>query len=509
MSLGRSRAMSLIGLDGIPVDIEADIASGLPRFAVVGLPDRSLAEAVDRVRSAIVNSGLVMPSQRVTVNLSPASLPKAGTAFDLGIAVATLIASGQIPHHDPGTCVHIGELALDGRLRPTRGILPAVLGAKSAGITTVVVPVGNAIEAGLVEGIRVVALASLRDVAIWHGAALEAVDVAAVSGVYEQRAEPDTGDLSDVVGNRPAVEALIVAAAGGHHLSMVGPPGAGKTMLASRLAGILPDLTPSQAVEVACVQSVSGSQAVSELPHRPPFEAPHHTVTTTALVGGGSGVIRPGAIARAAHGVLFLDEAPEFSSSTLDALRQPLETGRITIHRAALTATFPAQFLFVLASNPCPCGLYGVKGAKCECPPMSRRRYAAKLSGPLRDRIDIHLAIPRVTRMVVDDQTSLVTSEEARVRVAHARAISAERWRRVGQRLNSLIPGSMLRSHPYRLPAEATAPLDNALSRSLITARGYDRTLRLAWTLSDLDGGSMPTRDHVGRALVLRRGTFE
>ena len=508
MSVGRTKAISLIGLEGSPVDIEADIASGLPRFVVVGLPDRSLTEATDRVRSAIVNSGLAMPSQRVTVNLSPAGLPKAGTGFDLGIAIASLVAAGQVPAVSAAECVHIGELALDGRLRPIRGILPAVMGAARAGATTVVVPRGNATEASLVEGIRVVACASLRDVAIWHGASLEVVDVSALIAPPEIAPELIGGDLSDVVGHRDSIEALIVAAAGGHHLSMIGPPGAGKTMLATRLAGILPDLSPSQAIEVACVRSISGSQAVDALPSRPPFEAPHHTATTTSLVGGGTGVIRPGAIARAAHGVLFLDEAPEFSVATLDSLRQPLESGTITIHRASMTAHFPARFQLVLAANPCPCGMFGVRGAECSCPSLNRRRYLAKISGPLRDRIDIHVSVPRVTRMRVADLESTMTSELARRTVAEARQCARARWQSRGFELNSSVPGSVLRGPGFRLPKSVTASLDGALQKMSITARGYDRSLRLAWTLADLEGTTSPTLDHVGRALLLRRGTY-
>lgn len=508
MSIGRTKAIALIGLEGIPVDIEADVASGLPRFAVVGLPDRSLSEATDRVRSAIVNSGLSMPSQRVTVNLSPAGIPKTGTAFDLSIAIAALVASGQVPPDSAAMSVHIGELALDGRLRPARGILPAVLGAQRSGATTVVVPAANQAEAQLVEGMSVIALASLRDVAVWHGAKLEPISVEAIGADFESSPEHSDGDLSDVVGHRDSVESLIVAAAGGHHVSMIGPPGAGKTMLASRLVGILPDLSSEEAIEVACVRSVSGMHSVGSLPSRPPLESPHHTATTTALVGGGSGVIRPGAIARAAHGVLFLDEAPEFSVSTLDALRQPLESGTITIHRAAMTASFPARFQLVLAANPCPCGMFGVRDAECTCASLHRRRYLAKISGPLRDRIDIHLAVPRVTRMVERVGDAGMTSAEARQRVCLARASARERWAPHGFHLNCQVEGSILRSPAFRLAPAVTSPLDQALKRMTITARGYDRTLRLAWTLADLEGATSPTLDHVGRALLLRRGTY-
>jgi magnesium chelatase family protein len=435
-------------------------------------------------------------------------LPKTGTGFDLGIAIAALAATSQIPRESAAECVHIGELALDGRLRPTRGVLPAVLGALRGGASTVIVPTANESEARLVDGLHVVALPSLRDVAIWHGARLEHVDVQAMHSSCESLHEIESGDLSDVIGHSGAIESLVVAAAGAHHLSMIGPPGAGKTMLASRLAGILPDLTASEAVEVACVQSVSGAHPVEVLPTRPPLEAPHHTATTTSLIGGGSGVIRPGAIARAAYGVLFLDEAPEFSASTLDALRQPLESGVITIHRAAMTARFPARFQLVLAANPCPCGMFGVRGAECVCPSLNRRRYLAKISGPLRDRIDIHLALPRVTRMVANSDQPQLSSAEARLKVAQARACAAARWLKQGFTVNSAVSGNTLRGSAFRLSTQTTRPLDDALSRMSITARGYDRTLRLAWTLADLEGATSPTLDHVGRALLLRRGTY-
>lgn len=515
MSVGQTRGIALIGLAGITVEIQADIASGLPRFAIVGLPDRSLAESTDRVRSAIVNSGLSMPSQRVTVNLSPAGLPKAGAGFDLGVAIAALAASAQISRESAQSCVHIGELALDGRLRPTQGILPAVLGARQAGASAVIVPSSNRDEAALVDGIRVVGLATLRDVAIWHGAKLEPIEseVALESqgalGLSGKVAGADVeGDISDVVGNREAVDALIVAAAGGHHFSMIGPPGAGKTMLATRLVGLLPDLDPEQSLDVACVRSLVGHGPMTSLPMRPPFEAPHHTATTTSLVGGGSGVIKPGSIARATHGVLFLDETPEFSASTLDALRQPLETGSITIHRAQMTASFPARFQLVLAANPCPCGLFGVADAECVCPSLARRRYLARLSGPLRDRIDIHLAVARVTNMISTRDDNTLTTAQARHVVDQARRAATQRWEGTGIRINAHVPGGVLRSAAFRLPSAVSAPLDKAIARTSITARGYDRALRLAWTLSDLDGATSPRLDHVGRALLLRRGTF-
>lgn len=506
MTIGRTSAVALVGLEGLIVDIEADVASGLPRFAVVGLPDRSLSEATDRVRSAIVNSGLQMSNQRVTVNLSPAGLPKTGTGFDLAIAMSALAATAQVPVESVAGAIHIGELALDGRLRPTVGVLPAVLGAARAGARIVIVPAANQIEAGLVPDVKIIGLSSLREVAIWHGANLSPVEVQPIVSDSAVDESETTTDLSDVVGNAEAIEALITAAAGGHHLSMLGPPGAGKTMLAVRLAGILPDLSTSQALDVACVRSLSGAHSVAALPVRPPFEAPHHTATTTALVGGGSSVIRPGAIARAVHGVLFLDEAPEFAPTALDSLRQPLENGEISIHRATVTARFPARFLLVLASNPCPCGKYGLKDMECTCPPAARRRYFARLSGPLRDRVDINVTVDRLTRMRAGSAHEPVTTALARHRVTNARARALERWAGFGYQTNAEVPGVVLRGPRFSLPTDVTLNLDRALARNSISARGYDRVLRLAWTLSDLDETTTPTLDHVGRALLLRRG---
>jgi magnesium chelatase family protein len=506
VTIGRTTAVALIGLEGAVVDVEADIAAGLPRFAVVGLPDRSLMEATDRVRAAIVNSQLQMPTQRVTVNLSPAALPKAGSGFDLSIAMAALAATGQVPPESVSRAAHIGELALDGRLRPTRGVLPAVVGAARAGIKTILVPQGNLPEAQLVPGIQAVGVSSLRNAAIWHGADLSVVDVPSITASQPAPDLVEDADLADVVGNRDAVSALIACAAGGHHLFMLGPPGAGKTMLASRLRGILPDLSEEASLEVACVNSVVGGAAVEVLPHRPPFEAPHHTATTTSLVGGGSGVIRPGAIAKAAHGVLFLDEAPEFSASTLDALRQPLENGSITIHRSSMTATFPARFLLVLAANPCPCGNYGLKAADCTCPPFSRRRYLARLSGPLLDRVDVHLTVDRISHLSEEGYTSSMTTAQARARVSEAREIARERWRSCGFAVNAAVPGRVLRGTHFHLGSAVLRPLDRALGQGAVTMRGYDRTLRLAWTLADLDQAGSPSIDHIGRALLLRRG---
>jgi len=506
MGVGRAHSVALLGLDGAPVEIEADTASGLPAFVLVGLPDAALGEAKARVRSAIGNSGFDFPSGRVTVNLSPASLPKTGAAFDLGIAMALLAAEGRVDPPSVTGVVHLGEVGLDGRLRPGRGVLPMVLAAERAGFDTVLVPAGNADEAALVPGVRVVAVASLRDAAIWHGAELDPIEVEPLVPAAAAEARAEVGDLAEVVGNRDAVEAVQVAAAGGHHMFLLGPPGAGKTMIASRLPGILPDLDERAAIEVSSIRSLAGLPVGRSLATRPPLEAPHHSASPAAIVGGGSGVIRPGAAARAAHGILFLDEAPEFAPSALDCLRQPLESGVITISRAAATARFPARFQLVLAANPCPCGNAGVRDAECTCTPFARRRYLGRLSGPLLDRVDIQLDVPRVTaaQLRVAADAPVTTTAAARERVMAARARAAHRLADHPWRLNAHAPGAWLRREGAPAPG-STAALDRALERGALTMRGYDRVLRIAWTLADLDGVDRPGLDQIGRALYLRK----
>ncbi len=511
MAIGRTRSVSLVGMHGAIVEIEADIAHNLPAFVLIGLPDAALGEAKDRVRAAAVNSGLDFPTRKITVNLSPAALPKHGSGFDLGIALAVLAASGSIAAESIDRVVHIGELGLDGRLRPINGVLPAVIAAKQAGFDQVMVPTGNAVEAGLVPDVRIISVSSLREAAIWHGSTLPPIPVEPIDRVVDRTAGPDHAsselDLADVIGNRDAIEALTVAAAGGHHVFLLGPPGAGKTMLAARLPGLLPDLTAEQALTVSSVRSLSGLPVGAHLATRPPFEAPHHNSSAAALIGGGSGTIRPGAAARAAHGVLFLDEAPEFPSAVLDALRQPLESGVISIHRANAVAQFPGTFHLVMAANPCPCGQYGSSDTDCTCSPFTRRRYLARISGPLLDRIDIQLRVHRITaaQLRVSRETHPITTAATRERVMAARARTRARLAGTPWSLNGHVPGSWLRAPQNRLTHTVTATIDRALERGGITMRGYDRVLRLSWTLADLDEEATPTADHVGRALYLRK----
>jgi magnesium chelatase family protein len=507
MPIGRTSAVALLGLAGSLVEVEADISSNLPSFVLIGLPDAALGEARDRVRSAATNSGCALPNRKLTVNLSPAALPKHGSGFDLAIAMAALAAAGTIGAESVERVVHLGELGLDGRLRPISGILPSVLAASRAGAATIMVPTGNSDEASLVPGIRVVGVASLRDAAIWHGGSFEPEPVDPIPGPVLPEVVDDGMDLAEIVGNEDAVEAMLVAAAGGHHVFLLGPPGAGKTMLAARLPGLLPDLDSDAALEVSSIRSLSGLPVGSTLITRPPLEAPHHTATAAALVGGGSSVIRPGAAARASHGVLFLDEAPEFHSAVLDALRQPLESGVISIHRANAVAHFPGRFQLVMAANPCPCGQYGARDSECVCPPNARRRYLARISGPLLDRIDIQLRINRITaaQLRLSHESPRLSTAQARVRVVDARSAAKVRLAGTPWSLNSQVPGSWLRRGEVRLGAAVTASIDRALERGGLTMRGYDRVLRVGWTLADLEGVSSPSADHIGRALYLRR----
>lgn len=499
MTLARTWSVSLLGVDGHLVDVEADLARGLPGLALVGLPDAALSEARDRVRAAVVNSGLSWPAQRITVGLSPAALPKSGSGFDLAIAAAVLAAHGAVPGEQLAHTVVLGELGLDGRVRATRGVLPAVLAAVRGGYERVVVPAGNATEAALVRGAQVTAVASLAEfVAVLRGESAGSVVGPSVPG--EVVAEPD---LADVVGQDFGRLALEVAAAGGHHLFLHGPPGAGKTMLATRLPGLLPPLTDDEALEVSAVHSVAGALAPdAPLLRRPPFGAPHHSATIPALVGGGGRVLRPGAVSLAHRGVLFLDEAPEFRSGALDALRQPLESGAIEIARASGWARFPARFQLVLAANPCPAACLDPR--RCSCPSLARRRYLGRLSGALLDRVDLRVEVLPVDRVaLLGEAAGAESSATVAARVATARAAAAHRLAGLPWSRNADVPGVALRQR-FRLPRGDLQRLARAIDTGALTARGYDRVLRVAWTLADLRGATMPGATEVGAALGLR-----
>ncbi|NAZ86818.1 YifB family Mg chelatase-like AAA ATPase [Kineococcus indalonis] len=509
MALARALAVGLVGLDGHLVQVEADISPGLPAFVLVGLPDASLHEAKDRVRAATANSGCPLPQQRITVNLSPATLPKSGSGFDLAVAVAALTASGVLPADASAGAVHLGELGLDGSVRAVDGVLPAVLAAARAGVRSVVVPAATAEEAALVPGVRVRGVRWLAElVADYRGdPPPELPEPPLAPAPPAAGAARPAPDLADVVGQGDARFALEVAAAGAHHLLMSGPPGAGKTMLAARLPGLLPDLDEQAALEVTAVHSVAGAlrsrPGAGALITRPPYEDPHHTASVASVVGGGSGVPRPGAASRAHRGVLFLDEAPEFEARVLEALRQPLEQGELVLHRARGAARYPARFQLVLAANPCPCGRAVGRGLECTCTAQARRRYAAKLSGPLLDRVDVRVDVRAVTRAQVAEGAAGEDTAAVAARVRAARALAAERLSPHGARCNGELRGPLLRG-ALRLPPSVTVDLDRAMERGALTLRGLDRVLRVAWTVADLRGAPAPDRDDVGRALALR-----
>lgn len=505
MSLARTWSVCLVGVDGELVEVEADLSNQTPEFKIIGLPDKALGEAVRRVHNACANSGAPLPRRRLTVNLSPASLPKQGSGFDVAIAVACLATDAPLDAASLADTVHLGELGLDGRLRPVPGVLPAVVAAARAGRRRVIVPWANRDEAALVTGIEVIGAVNLAQVLAVHGAEIEVREEEPVEVGEETAPRERTPDLRDVIGQPEAVDALVVAAAGGHHLMMCGPPGAGKTMLARRLPGILPDLDDDAALASASIRSLSGAR-VTELSRTPPFEAPHHSASMVALVGGGSRTLRPGAIARASEGVLFLDEAGEFAASALDALRQPLENGSIAIHRSGVSATFPARFQLVLATNPCPCGDYGIRGGSCTCPPAAIRRYLGRLSGPLLDRIDIQLTLARVSVAHREKSAPTTTTAAARERVAEARARAVRRLAGSPWRINAEVPGGWLREGPQAPAPAVRRPLDAALNRGALTLRGYDRVLRVAWSLADLAGRGQLAGEDVGRALFLKKG---
>lgn len=504
MALARTRSVALLGVRGHLVEIEADIAAGLPGVSLIGLPDAALAEARDRIRAAIVNSGQRWPAKRITLALSPADLRKHGSHFDIALAVAVLAASEVVPQAGLHRLVFLGELGLDGKIRSVRGVLPAVVTAVAAGLTRLIVPVENATEAALVPDAEIRAVATLGElVALLLG---EPVEVT-IGRAPAQQDLPVTHDLADVVGQAHGRRALEIAAAGGHHLFLSGPPGAGKTMLAERLPGILPPLRADESLEVTAVHSVAGLLPPdAPLVSTPPFQAPHHTATVAALVGGGSGVPRPGAISCAHRGVLFLDEAPEMARGTLDSLREPMERGEVSIARAAGLIRFPARFQLVIAANPCPCASPdGDRG--CVCPPNVRRRYLAKLSGPLLDRIDLRVELLPVARSALfADGVPGEASAVVAARVVEARAAAAERLAGTSWHANAEVPGAALRSR-WRLPRRVLADASAALERGVISARGFDRILRTAWTIADLGGHSAPDRYDVAEAVGFRMGT--
>lgn len=508
MSVARVLGMSLWGLEGRIVEVECEISRGLPAFVIVGLPDSSTLQARERVKSACANAGHAVGEKKVTVNLSPAWMKKSGSGFDLPIAVATLAAKGVLPPGRLENTLFIAELALEGSLRPVPGILPAVRAAAKSGVRRVVVAEANADEARLVPGIDVHSACHLGEVlnafggkAVWSRRGLFDLEE------EENPGEPPTTvreqpDFLDVKGQKLGREAAEIAAAGGHHMLLLGPPGAGKSMIASRLPSILPPLEPERALELSAIASIAGEFDASKgLVSEAPFIAPHHTSSVASIIGGGSNLASPGAVSRAHGGVLFFDEAPEFAPKVLESLREVLETGEVSLHRTRGVATYPAAFQLILAANPCPCGHADARGDRCRCTSLQRRRYMARLSGPIVDRIDLRITLAPVRSL--SGSTREESSAHIRERVCAAREAQHRRLDGSGYLVNAQVSGRFL---DQEMPLERTddAILVRAVERGRLTMRGRDRVRRVAWTLADLEGKARPTSAHVATALELR-----
>ena len=508
--IGTCYALGMVGLNGHLIKVEAHHTQGLPAFALVGLPDASLRESRARVEAAIASTGLRWEPTRLTVNLSPAELPKTGSGFDLPIALAVVASRYAGVQKRAEGMVFCGELGLDGRVYRVKGILPQVLAARRAGFKKVMVAAEAVAEASLIEGIEIIGVSHLVEALSHLGmrkmkdrvAQLKTLDKPDSLAAPAAPVLEDSPDLQEVRGAFLARKALEIAAAGGHHLSFIGVPGSGKTMLARCLPGILPPLNDEEALEVTSIHSLAGTfMPANGLMRCPPFIAPHHSATLPALIGGGSGIATPGAISLAHRGVLFLDEAPEFQTRSLDALRQPLETSKITVHRSRAVTSFPAAFQLVIAANPCPCGMWGQLGGECKCTPYQRVRYLARLSGPLMDRIDLQCRVgrPKISDLTTEELPE--SSKTVRERVLAARDRARYRWKDQGVVLNARIPSRILKQY---LDSATKDRLDRLVGSGRISMRGADRICRVAWTVADLKGRDKPTNEDFGLAYSLR-----
>jgi magnesium chelatase family protein len=497
---GRAMGMTVVGVGGHPVIVEAFVGRGLPSLIVTGLPGATVQDARDRIRPAVEHAGLEWPLRRVVVNLAPGNLRKEGSGLDLPLAVSVLAATGQVPSGRLAGVVLAGELSLRGEVLSTPGILSVVIAAVRARYRTVLVPEANAVEAAQVGGISVVPVASLEQAVGFLRGSWEPPEAAPPP---EDRWRAPDVDLADVRGQQHARRALEVAAAGGHNLLLVGSPGAGKTMLARRLASILPELTRDEALEASQLHSVAGLLAGRGLLRERPFRSPHHTISTAGLLGGGSTVLRPGEASLAHRGVLFLDELTEFRRDAIEALRQPLEDGEVVVTRAGGSVTFPARFTLVAAANPCPCGFRGDAVRHCDCRDDHLARYRAKLSGPLLDRIDLRLLVPRLTKHELLGATAGESSSAVRARVIEARERQLDRYEELGVTCNAHLPAATARRQ-VALTAGAERFLGDAVDKTALSGRGFDRVLKVARTIADLAGADRTDAEHVGEALSYR-----